>query len=50
MARIDLEAVSKVYGGSVRAVNDLPLDIADGLQLRSLHYFDTGQAIGRTGA
>jgi multiple sugar transport system ATP-binding protein len=30
MARIDLESVSKVYGGSVRAVNDLSLDIADG--------------------
>ena len=30
MARIDLEGVSKVYGGSVRAVNDLSLDIADG--------------------
>src|ERR671925_1253167 len=30
MARIDLEGVSKVYGGTVRAVNDLSLDIADG--------------------
>jgi multiple sugar transport system ATP-binding protein len=30
MARIDLDSVSKVYGGSVRAVNDLSLDIADG--------------------
>src|SRR5215211_1698303 len=30
MARIDLEGVSKVYGGGVRAVNDLTLNIADG--------------------
>ena len=30
MAQIELENVSKVYGGSVRAVNDLSLDIADG--------------------
>ena len=30
MARIELEGVSKVYGGTVRAVNDLTLDIADG--------------------
>jgi multiple sugar transport system ATP-binding protein len=30
MAQIDLEGVSKVYGGSVRAVNDLTLNIADG--------------------
>jgi multiple sugar transport system ATP-binding protein len=30
MARIELENVSKVYGGSVRAVNALNLDIADG--------------------
>jgi multiple sugar transport system ATP-binding protein len=30
MARIDLEGVSKVYGGTVRAVNDLTLDVADG--------------------
>jgi multiple sugar transport system ATP-binding protein len=30
MARIGLEGVSKVYGGSVRAVNDLTLNIADG--------------------
>ena len=30
MAQIDLEGVSKVYGGSVRAVNDLTLKIADG--------------------
>ena len=30
MARIELENVSKVYGGTVRAVNDLSLDIADG--------------------
>jgi multiple sugar transport system ATP-binding protein len=30
MARIELEDVSKVYGGSVRAVNALNLDVADG--------------------
>jgi multiple sugar transport system ATP-binding protein len=30
MARIELEDVSKVYGGNVRAVNDLTLDIPDG--------------------
>ena len=30
MAQIELENVSKVYGGSVRAVNDLSLDIVDG--------------------
>jgi multiple sugar transport system ATP-binding protein len=30
MAQIELENVSKVYGGTVRAVNDLSLDIADG--------------------
>ena len=30
MAQIQLDRVSKVYGGSVRAVNDLSLDIADG--------------------
>jgi multiple sugar transport system ATP-binding protein len=30
MARIELENVSKVYGGTVRAVNDLSLDVADG--------------------
>ena len=30
MARIDLEDVSKVYGGTVRAVNALTLNIADG--------------------
>jgi ABC-type nitrate/sulfonate/bicarbonate transport system ATPase subunit len=30
MARIELEGVSKVYGGTVRAVNSLSLDIADG--------------------
>jgi multiple sugar transport system ATP-binding protein len=30
MAQIELDRVSKVYGGSVRAVNDLSLDIADG--------------------
>jgi multiple sugar transport system ATP-binding protein len=30
MARIELQDVSKVYGGTVRAVNDLSLDIADG--------------------
>jgi multiple sugar transport system ATP-binding protein len=30
MARIELQDVSKVYGGTVRAVNDLTLDIADG--------------------
>jgi multiple sugar transport system ATP-binding protein len=30
MAQIQLDGVSKVYGGSVRAVNDLSLDIADG--------------------
>ena len=30
MARIELQDVSKVYGGNVRAVNALSLDIADG--------------------
>src|ERR671925_1693424 len=30
MARIELAGVSKVYGGTVRAVNDLSLDVADG--------------------
>jgi multiple sugar transport system ATP-binding protein len=30
MARIELQDVSKVYGGTVRAVNALSLDIADG--------------------
>jgi multiple sugar transport system ATP-binding protein len=30
MARIELQDVSKVYGGSVRAVNGLNLDVADG--------------------
>jgi multiple sugar transport system ATP-binding protein len=30
MAQIQLDRVSKVYGGTVRAVNDLTLDIADG--------------------
>jgi multiple sugar transport system ATP-binding protein len=30
MAQIQLDRVSKVYGGTVRAVNDLSLDIADG--------------------
>jgi multiple sugar transport system ATP-binding protein len=30
MAQIDLQEVSKVYGGNVRAVNALTLDIADG--------------------
>jgi multiple sugar transport system ATP-binding protein len=30
MAGIELDGVSKVYGGTVRAVNDLSLDIADG--------------------
>jgi len=30
MARIDLQEVTKVYGGSVRAVDALTLDIADG--------------------
>jgi multiple sugar transport system ATP-binding protein len=30
MAQIELDGVSKVYGGTVRAVNDLSLDIADG--------------------
>jgi multiple sugar transport system ATP-binding protein len=30
MAQIELRDVSKVYSGSVRAVNDLSLDIADG--------------------
>ncbi|HEY8556078.1 MAG TPA: ATP-binding cassette domain-containing protein, partial [Actinomycetes bacterium] len=30
MARIELEDVSKVYGGTTRAVNQLSLDIPDG--------------------
>jgi multiple sugar transport system ATP-binding protein len=30
MAQIELDEVSKIYGGSVRAVNALSLDIADG--------------------
>jgi multiple sugar transport system ATP-binding protein len=30
MARIELEDVSKIYGGNVRAVNSLSLDIPDG--------------------
>jgi ABC-type sugar transport system ATPase subunit len=30
MARIELEHVSKVYGGTVRAVNAQSLEIADG--------------------
>jgi ABC-type sugar transport system ATPase subunit len=30
MARIELQDVSKVYGGNVRAVNGLSLDIPDG--------------------
>jgi multiple sugar transport system ATP-binding protein len=30
MAQIQLDRVSKVYGGTVRAVNDLSLEIADG--------------------
>jgi hypothetical protein len=30
MARIELQDVTKVYGGNVRAVDSLSLDIADG--------------------
>ena len=30
MARIEMEDVSKVYAGGVRAVNNLTLDIPDG--------------------